>query len=69
MHSHPQAARKPENINLAWITLVFLENISYLVGQENSRLPAFIETNLKQAAWGRSVWKNQGSLEDTRNTG
>ena len=44
MHSYPKAARKPDTIDLAWITLGFLE-IKGIQLVSN-----FIETNLKPTA-------------------
>ena len=57
MHSYPQAGRKPDTIDLAWITLGFLEN---------KMLPNFIETNLKPTT---RVSQSQKNLEIQRTLG
>ena len=73
MHSYPQAGRKPNNINLAWITLGFLENKRYLVGLENTGLPTVIKTNLKptnRVSWSQKnqeVQRTLGKLDKWRN--
>ena len=74
MHSYPQTAKKKhDNIDLASITLGMLENKCYLVGPENTRVPYFIETNIKLTARVSECQKHQevqrtlGKLDKGRN--